>query len=243
MRDNVKAFIESVASAFPIAGPIYEFGSYLVAGQEQQANLRPIFPGKTYVGCDMRAGPGVDRIEDLGRLKLDDNVAGTIICVDTLEHVFEVRKAVDEMLRVLRPGGLILVSVPLDFRIHDYPDDYWRLTPSCVARLMAPLAATVIGSQGVESYPHTVLGLGMKAPVDAHFSQRARLLIHKYQAWCAAARGRQPKLQRLKRWATSWVRSKGERRRDRAEFACRFTVQFPAAAAEDTKTLLQRTLT
>lgn len=240
MRDNVRAFIESAASAFPIDGPIYEFGAYLVAGQEQQANLRPLFPGKTYVGCDMRPGPGVDRVEDLGHLTLDNEAVATIVCVDTLEHVFEVRKAVAEMIRVLRPGGLLLLSVPLDFRIHDYPDDYWRLTPSCVARLMAPLAATVVGSQGVEGYPHTVLGLGMKAPVHPQFPQRARLLINRYQAWCAAAQRRQPKFQRLKRYLTAWARSKGERRRAQAEFASRFAVQFPASSLEDTKALLDR---
>ena len=242
MRDNVRAFIQCAAASFPMDGPIYEFGSYLVAGQEQLANLRPLFPDRQYVGCDMRPGPGVDRIEDLGHLTLDDGVAGAIICVDTLEHVFEVRKAVDEMIRVLRPGGLMLVSVPLDFRIHDYPDDYWRLTPSCIARLMAPLAATIVGSQGLEGYPHTVFGIGMKAPVAAGFPQRAGLLIRSFDAWCTATQRRQPKMQKFKRWISAWTRSKGERRRVRAEYSSRFAVQFPASSDEDTKALLDRTL-
>lgn len=242
MRDNVRALIQCAASSFPMEGPIYEFGSYLVPGQEQLANLRPLFPGRPYIGCDMRPGPGVDQVEDLGHLTLDDEVAGTIICVDTLEHVFEVRRAIDEMIRVLRPGGMLLVSVPLDFRIHDYPDDYWRLTPSCIARLMAPLAATIVGSQGVEGYPHTVFGIGVKAPVPASFAQRAGLLIRSFEAWCAETKRRQPKLQQFKRWISSWARSKGERRRAAAEYSCRFVVQFPASSMDDTRALLDRTL-
>ena len=49
------------------AGPVYEFGSYLVDGQQQIANLRDVFAGRQFVGCDLRAGPGapwiVARIE------------------------------------------------------------------------------------------------------------------------------------------------------------------------------------
>ncbi len=43
-------------------------------------------------------------MEDLGRLTLADDSVPTIVCVETLEHVFEVRKAVDEMMRECLPG-------------------------------------------------------------------------------------------------------------------------------------------
>jgi SAM-dependent methyltransferase len=151
MRDNVRAFLEVAAETFAPRGPVYEFGSYQVEGQSGRSDLRPLFPGLTYVGCDMRPGPGVDRLEDLSGVNLPDAAAGTIVCVDTLEHVFEVGSAAAEMIRLLQPGGMLLVAVPLDFHIHAHPDDYWRLTPSCLARLLSPLAATLIGSQGAES--------------------------------------------------------------------------------------------
>src|SRR5688572_27300165 len=155
MRDNVRAFVAAAVEAFKLRGPVYEFGSYQVEGQGSLADLRELFPGQHYVGCDMRAGPGVDRIEDLGRLTLRNECARTVICVDTLEHVFEARRGVEELIRILAPGGVILLSAPFDFRIHGYPDDYWRFTPSAIDRLLAPLEASIVGSQGVESGPHT----------------------------------------------------------------------------------------
>src|SRR5512145_2648422 len=121
MRPNVRAFAEAAVAAYGPQGPVYEFGAYQVAGQEAINNLRGLFPQTEYVGCDLRFGPGVDRIEDLAGLSLADATAGTILCLDTLEHVFEVRRAVSEMIRVLRPGGLLIVSVPLDFHIHEHP--------------------------------------------------------------------------------------------------------------------------
>src|SRR5690242_2333824 len=105
MRDNVRAFVAAAAANFELRGPVYEFGSYIVPGQEAIGDLRSLFPGREYVGCDMREGPGVDRVEDISQLSLPDESAATILCVETLEHVFEVRRAVDEILRVLAPDG------------------------------------------------------------------------------------------------------------------------------------------
>ena len=67
MRDHNKAFCNLVAKTLDCPDPIVEFGSYQVEGQEGYANLRALFSGKEYVGCDMRPGPGVDRVEDTSR--------------------------------------------------------------------------------------------------------------------------------------------------------------------------------
>ena len=226
MREHVRAFVAAAAEAMDLQAPIYEFGSYLVEGQNDLGDLRPLFAGKRYVGCDMRAGPGVDRIENLEALSLPDGIAQTVICVDTLEHVFDVRRAVDEMLRVLAPGGVIVLSVPMDFRIHAYPDDYWRLTPSCLERLLAPLSARIVGSQGVETYPHTVFAVGCKAPVPARVVHGAGHLVERFQASLHDLSGRLPWSTQLRRHLLCWLRSKGERRRWREMFATRFVVQM-----------------
>ena len=145
MRDHNKAFCRLVAETFDCPAPVYEFGSFQVEGQEGYANLRGMFPGKVYVGCDMRPGPGVDRVEDVSAISLPDGSAGTVLCIETFEHVFEVRRAFDEVFRILKPGGMFVITTPLNFRIHGYPDDYWRMTPNCLRRLMAPYAARVAG--------------------------------------------------------------------------------------------------
>ncbi len=163
MRDHNKAFCRLVAENFDCPAPVYEFGSFQVEGQEGYANLRAMFPGKTYVGCDMRPGPGVDRVEDVSAINLPDGSAGTVLCIETFEHVFEVRRAFDEVFRVLKPGGIFVITTPLNFRIHGYPDDYWRLTPSCLRRLMSPYAVRVAGTQGHPSFPHSVMAMGVKA--------------------------------------------------------------------------------
>lgn len=231
MRENVRAFVELAAEHFALEGPVYEFGSYQIEEQNTFADLRSCFRGRRYIGCDMRAGPGVDRVEDLAQLSLADGVARTIVCVDTLEHVFEARRAVEEMIRVLAPGGVLIVTAPLDFYLHNYPEDFWRLSPTCVDRLLAPLSATIVGSQGVESYPHTVFGIGCKAPVAASFISGVNRFLTQFQARLSSAAAGVPWQRRLKQGVTRWLRSKGERRRERHFFDARFALQMPPHAA------------
>jgi SAM-dependent methyltransferase len=230
MRENVRAFIAAAASTLAPRGPVYEFGSYQVEGQRGRGDLRGLFPGRNYVGCDMRPGKGVDRIEDLAQVNLPSETAGTIICADTLEHVFEVRRAAAEMIRLLQPGGMLLVAVPLDFHIHAHPDDYWRLTPSCIARLLSPLAATLVGSQGVESYPHTVFGIGWKAPVPSRLIDRVETFHEALDRRLGELSASVFHGKRWKHWLRGWAGSKGERRRRREHFSTRFSLHMTAEA-------------
>ena len=110
----------------------------------------------------MRQGPGVDVILDLHDIDLPSNSVGTIVCVDTLEHVEYPRRALEEIHRVLVPGGLTIISSVMNFEIHDYPNDYWRFTPEAFRSILKPFANCFVGYAGMEIFPHTVVGLGFK---------------------------------------------------------------------------------
>ncbi|MGB8814754.1 MAG: class I SAM-dependent methyltransferase [Paracoccaceae bacterium] len=59
-----------------------------------------------------------------------DNTYDYVICMNTLEHVYDGVAVLKEIHRVLKPGGTVYVTVPFIFRIHAHPDDYFRATPS-----------------------------------------------------------------------------------------------------------------
>src|SRR5437588_40175 len=129
MRPIIHDFIADVAESFDLAEPIVEIGSRPAEGQEEWPLLRDIFPGRDFIGCDLFEGPNVDRIEDVHRLSFADNTVGSVVSVDTLEHVADPLRAVAEMHRVLRPGGLCAIASVMFFWIHEHPWDYWRFTP------------------------------------------------------------------------------------------------------------------
>lgn len=52
-------------------------------------------------------------VHDLGqRLPFSDGMFDKAVCLEVLEHLFDPKLAAKEMTRVLKPGGLLIVSVP-----------------------------------------------------------------------------------------------------------------------------------
>ncbi len=72
---------------------------------------------------------GPDVYYDGTRLPFDDASFDTVLNVQVLEHTPEPQQLVNEMARVLRPGGLLIVNVPFSFRLHEEPHDYFRYSP------------------------------------------------------------------------------------------------------------------
>lgn len=162
MRTIIRDFVAIAVETLPLREPVYEFGSFRVPGQEELADLRPLFPGQEYVGADMREGLGVDMVLNLHSVGLPSGTAGTVLCMETLEHVEHPRRAVAEIHRILKPDGVAIVSSHMKAHIHKYPDDYWRFTPSGFESLLKPFPRSFVGWAGSEDFPHTVVGVGFK---------------------------------------------------------------------------------
>jgi SAM-dependent methyltransferase len=231
MREHNKAFVRLVAEHIGLTGPIYEFGSLQVEGeaQGQAIDLRGLFPGQEYVGCDFRDGPGVDRVEDVSQINLPDNTAGAVLCIETFEHVFEIRRAFDEVFRILKPGGVFVLTSPLNFRIHGYPDDYWRMTPSCLHRMLGPYAGKLHGWQGHASFPHTVMSAAIKGPAS-DFAVRAGKAANAYHAWLRDAEASLPRKVKLRRRIGRLYRSRGERNQLDSYYRAQLTLDVPGTA-------------
>jgi SAM-dependent methyltransferase len=53
----------------------------------------------------------------------------SVVCHQVLEHVKNPMAAAAELARVLKPGGLAVISIPHLSRRHELPHDYYRFTP------------------------------------------------------------------------------------------------------------------
>jgi SAM-dependent methyltransferase len=77
----------------------------------------------------MRAGKGVDVVENSHLMRFYGRTFDHVLCLEMLEHDDDPFRTVSEMARVVRDGGGFVVTVPgLSFPRHDYPSDYWRFT-------------------------------------------------------------------------------------------------------------------
>src|SRR2546426_285957 len=103
MNRFLNGVVRAVVETFDLPEPILEIGSFQVPGQEEIADLRGLFAGKSYLGIDVRAGPGVDQVADVESLPLADASVGSVIAMNTFEHVPRFWRGFDEIYRVLRP--------------------------------------------------------------------------------------------------------------------------------------------
>jgi SAM-dependent methyltransferase len=71
---------------------------------------------------------GADAQADAAALPFADESYAAVLCSEVLEHVRNPLEVLKQIERVLKPSGVLLVTVPFLFRQHGDPSDYGRYT-------------------------------------------------------------------------------------------------------------------
>jgi len=208
---------DSVTETFELRPPVYEFGF--------SQSLQPDDAQRDE--CDRpKTGGKNDRLDDITEMPFADGAAQTVICRGALEHVFEPRRAMAEMYRILRPGGVIFVCVPGN-RSRDDGNHLWHFTPQAVQQLLQPFAATIVGWQGADQQPHTIFAVACKTPVDAPFLRGMNLFPEHCQRRLHRAAGQIGFVQKLKQAMVAWAFNPQERRRFADHYRVQFAIHMP----------------
>lgn len=94
-------------------------------------------PGVRYVGIDHDpAGSKPSVVATAMRLPLSGASADTVLMTQTLEHVPDPSMAVAEAARILKEDGILLMTAPQAWRLHEEPHDYFRFTRYGLQHLM-----------------------------------------------------------------------------------------------------------
>lgn len=102
---------------------------------ETRTDRRKAFPN--CIGVDMLAGDGVDMVLDLEEPLPALGLFDHIECLSVLEHSKRPWLLAANLERLMRPGATIFLTVPFIWRVHGYPNDYFRFTVEGV-RLLLP---------------------------------------------------------------------------------------------------------
>jgi SAM-dependent methyltransferase len=68
-------------------------------------------------------------------LPFKSNCFDTVLCTEVLEHIAEPLALMNEMGRVLKPGGHLLLTAPQVWGLHEEPFDFYRYTRYGLAHL------------------------------------------------------------------------------------------------------------
>jgi SAM-dependent methyltransferase len=126
IRANVNRFIAQCAKVYDkkntrlldIAPQIHEGAS-------------PYFTKARVETLDIDPNSGATFIADIttnNESLIPDNSFDFVVCTEVLEHTLQPFNAVNEIERLLKPGGLVFVTTPFNFRIHGPLPDCWRFT-------------------------------------------------------------------------------------------------------------------
>lgn len=116
---------------------VIEAGAFNVNGSAREAVMA--HGPASYTGTDMQPGPGVDVVCKAEGLpaRFGEDSADVVISTEMLEHAEDWQAAMDGMIRVLAPGGLLVLTTRgPGFPRHGYPDDHWRFTPDAMRLIL-----------------------------------------------------------------------------------------------------------
>ena len=87
------------------------------APEKSISKLFFMFKNIEYISCDIRPEAAM-QVQDITKTTFEDNTFDIIFCSHVLEHIEDDKKAMRELLRILKPDGFALLQVPL-YREHN----------------------------------------------------------------------------------------------------------------------------
>lgn len=120
-----KLFAELEKAALSATGALLDIG----CGNKPYESM---FEGRitSYTGCDVvqSSDDRVDILCPATAIPLPDESFNTVLCTQVIEHVADHKALLQEAYRLLAPGGVLILSAPAYWPLHEEPHDYFRFT-------------------------------------------------------------------------------------------------------------------
>src|SRR3954467_781215 len=135
---------------------VVDFGSRISDGQRSSHRDLLAEYDVDYVGVDIDGGRNVDVVmEQPYKIPLSSNSVDVVVSGQVFEHVPFFWASFMELARILRPGGLIIVTIPSRGHTHDVYD-CWRFYPDSLRAIAAVSRLELL--EGPPAFPPTTDG-------------------------------------------------------------------------------------
>jgi len=140
-----RGLISAVKEAAPIVtGDLLDFG----CGSKPYASL--FSNARSYVGVDLATtghdhrDSRIDVFYDGRSLPFPDEHFDGVVSFEVFEHVFNLSEVIQEICRVTKVGGCLLVSIPFAWPEHEAPFDFARYTSFGIRHLLEAAGYEVV---------------------------------------------------------------------------------------------------
>lgn len=131
-------------------GTVLDLGCGIKSAEQYRPNV---------VHLDAIHFPNVDVVNTCADLPFHDAVFDTVVSQAVFEHLPDPAHTAAEILRVLKPGGRVLIETGFMVPLHGDPDHYFNMTASAMRRVMRGFE---IESIDVPDYQNPSWGLRMQ---------------------------------------------------------------------------------
>jgi SAM-dependent methyltransferase len=124
-REHINQFITKTAEALSTQN-----GKLLEIGPQDRSMVRECFSNFKIETFDIVNTYNPTHVGDITKYNenIPDSEYDCVVCMEVLEHTLNPFDAVKELRRILKDEGYLLISAPLNFRIHGPSPDCWRFT-------------------------------------------------------------------------------------------------------------------
>lgn len=96
------------------------------------------------------------------RLPFEEAEFDTVLLSDVLEHIPEPGVLVEEIYRVLAPGGTLMMNVPFYYWLHEIPHDYFRYTEFALRRFLENAGFEILVLESIGGAPEILADVTAK---------------------------------------------------------------------------------
>ena len=142
---------------------------------------KALFNVAEYIGTDIEVSghdhtnEDIDVYYDGKTLPFGDESFDSIFSSEVFEHLFNLPQILDELHRVLKPGGHMLMTVPFVWDEHEIPYDYARYTSFGIKHLLEEHGFAVVEAQKTTNYVATIYQM-WAAYVHQHIFPRNKIV-------------------------------------------------------------------
>lgn len=128
-RNLAHLYRTHIAPAVPAPARVLDVG----CGEQPYKSLL----GDRLLGVNLDAiDADPDVVADGLRLPFRPGCFRAVVCTQVIEHVTDPARLLREIGRCLAPGGLLLLSGPMYWPLHEEPYDFWRFTRHGFKRIL-----------------------------------------------------------------------------------------------------------
>jgi len=106
----------------------YIKGVVLDVGTGKIKRYTSLFKCDKYITLDINKEHKPDIVASADHTPLNNNSVDSILCTQVLGDIKNPSEVIKEFYRVLKPGGIVLLTESLLNELHDEPNDFWRFT-------------------------------------------------------------------------------------------------------------------